>query len=41
VAYYVSTISLELFFLKSLTTLIDKFFLGIANDGDMEAHSEE
>jgi hypothetical protein len=30
-------------FLKSVTTIIvaDPFFLGIANDGKMEAHSEE
>jgi hypothetical protein len=33
----------KLSFLKSLTTLIvaDPFFLEIANDGHMEAHSEE
>jgi hypothetical protein len=31
----------KLSFLKSVTTLIVPFFLGIANDGEEEAHSEE
>jgi hypothetical protein len=31
----------KLSFLKSVTTLIVQFFLGIANDGHMESHSEE
>jgi hypothetical protein len=31
----------KLSFLKSMTTLIVLFFLGIANDGMKEAHSEE
>jgi hypothetical protein len=33
----------KLSFLKSVTTLVVDvpFFLGIANDGDEEAHSEE
>jgi hypothetical protein len=31
----------KLSFLKSVTTLIVPLFLGIANDGNKEAHSEE
>jgi hypothetical protein len=31
----------KLSFLKSVATLIVPFFLGIANDGQVKAHSEE